>query len=99
MGIRREQPSVERSADSIVVRLPDGSVKTMPVDRLRGPVTPDVCCFCGEGVEHSENESVRVGVRWGEGANERAQSWSAHRRCLLERMHDRVAGTGPFFED
>jgi hypothetical protein len=99
MGIRREKPPVERSADSIVVRLPDGSVRTMPVDRTRSPATPDVCCFCGEGVERADGNWIRVDVRWGQGDGEGTQSWGAHRRCLVERMHERVAGTGPFFAD
>jgi hypothetical protein len=99
MGIRREQPGVERSGDSIMVRLPDGSVKTMRMDRSREPATAEVCCFCGESVEHFDSERIRLGVRWVEDGQERSQGWEAHKRCLAERMHERAAGTGPFFGD
>lgn len=97
MGVRREQPSGELSGSSITLRLPDGSVKTMPVAGARGQVTSDVCCFCGERVDQADSERVGVTARWIDERGERTQNWGAHRGCLAERMHERVSGTGPFF--
>ena len=71
----------------------------MPLDALRGPVTSDICCFCGQSVEHSDSERIRLSVRWQDGGKERTQSWGAHHECVAERMRERVAGTGPFFGD
>ena len=69
----------------------------MPVDRSRGPVSSDLCCFCGRSVEPSDGQSVRLAVQWSEEGQERSQSWGAHRNCFVERMDPGVAGTGPFF--
>jgi hypothetical protein len=99
MGIRRERPPVERSADSILVRLPDGTVKTIPSNTPKESVTADACCFCGHGVERSDAQRIRLSVRWMDEGTERTQSWSAHHTCLAERLHERVSGTGPFFGD
>ena len=99
MGVRRERPPVEQGGSSIRLRLPDGTVKTVPTGQLRGPVTADVCCFCGEDVEHTDGERIRLSARWVDDGQEKTQSWGAHRKCLAERMHDRVSGDGPFFGD
>jgi hypothetical protein len=99
MGIRRERPSAEVLGNSVQFRFSDGTTKNVPVNDLRGPVTADVCCFCGQGVEHSDEQRLRLSVRWVEEGRERTQSWAAHHACLAERMHDRVSGTGPFFDD
>jgi hypothetical protein len=100
MGVRRERPPIERGGSSIRLRLPDGSVKEMPVDEMRpAPVDAELCCFCGEGVGDEDGERIRVSARWIDRSNERTQSWGAHRTCLEQRIHDSVAGTGPFFED
>ena len=69
----------------------------MPVDVPRGPVTTDICCFCGRAVEPSDGNRIRLSVSWLDESSQRTQSWDAHRDCLAERMHDAVAGTGPFF--
>lgn len=99
MAQRRDRPPVEISGDSLNIRLPDGKTMSMPVNALRGPVTSDVCCFCGQRVEYADPEHIRIGVRWDDGGKERTQSWGAHHACLVERMHDRVKGQGPFFGD
>ena len=69
----------------------------MPVDRSRGPASSDLCCFCGQSVEQSDVDYVRLVAHWTEGGEERSQNWGAHRRCVADRMDARVAGTGPFF--
>jgi hypothetical protein len=100
MAQRRDRPPVQRSGESLNIRLPDGRTMSVPLSTSRGPSTADVCCFCGRSVEHSDNEYVRIGVRWiAEGGDERQQSWGAHHACLLERMHEGVKGHGPFFGD
>jgi len=99
MGVRRERPPVEHSGEGITLRLPDGTVKTMSVDDLRRPVTSEFCCFCGQSVEHSDPDRIRLSVRWVDGGEERTQSWGAHHNCLAERMDGSVTGTGPFFGD
>jgi hypothetical protein len=97
MAQRRDRPPVQRSGSSIDVRLPDGTVKTVPVDALRGRAAPEVCCFCGLSVKHSGSERISLSVRWRDAGRERTQDWSAHRSCLAERMHETVSGAGPFF--
>ncbi len=97
MGVRRERPSEERSANSVTLRFPDGTVKTMPVDDLHGQVTADVCCFCGQSVEPADPERISLAVSWIDGGQERTQTWGAHHTCLVERMHPSAANTGPFF--
>ena len=97
MGVRRERPPIERAAGSITLRLPDGTLKTMPVNEPRGPVTSDLCCFCGESVEQADAERIRLSARWLEDGQEQTQDWGAHHRCLAERMHPSVSGAGPFF--
>jgi hypothetical protein len=99
MGVRRERPPIERAGSSIRLRLPDGSVKEMPVDESRAaPVDDDLCCFCGESVGSDDDERIRVSARWVDRGDERTQSWGAHRACLEQRIHDSVSGAGPFFE-
>jgi hypothetical protein len=98
MGVRRERPPVERSNATIRLRLPDGTVKAMPTDELRTPATADVCCFCGRGAEETDGTMVRLTARWIDDGQDRTQEWGAHRACLAERIHDSVAGTGPFFD-
>jgi hypothetical protein len=71
----------------------------MPVDDPRGPVTADLCCFCGRSVDGSDPERVRLSAGWLDAGNERTQSWAAHRDCLADRMHESVTGAGPFFGD
>jgi hypothetical protein len=99
MAQRRERPPVQRSDTGIAVRLPDGTTMAVPGSGLRGPVTSDLCCFCGRRVEHSDSEEIRLSVRWVESGEERDQSWRAHHTCLAERMHEAVKGAGPFFGD
>ncbi|HEX4519672.1 MAG TPA: hypothetical protein VH063_08850 [Gaiellaceae bacterium] len=70
---------------------------SMPTGAARGPVATDVCCFCGEAVEHATEERLRMTVLWVEDGVEGEQSWAAHRACLSDRLHERVKGTGPFF--
>ena len=53
----------------------------------------------GRAFVQAESEPIRLSARWTEEGNEQTQSWSAHRRCLAERMHESVSGTGPFFGD
>jgi len=97
MAQRRVRPAVERSG-GLNIRLPDGRTMSMPIRTAAGQ-TSDLCCFCGQGIEHTDPERIRIDARWEEGGNEREQSWRAHRRCLLERMHEAVMGEGPFFGD
>jgi hypothetical protein len=99
MGVRRERPPIELAGGSIRLRLPDGSVKEMPVDEVRiAPVSDDVCCFCGEIVGPDDSDRIRVTAQWTGVGEERTQSWGAHRACLTERIHASVSGTGSFFE-
>ena len=97
MAQRRERPPVQRSGTSIGLRFPDGSLRAMPVAAGRDPAAAEICCFCGDSVDGSDAERVQVSVWWIEDGRERTQAWNAHRTCLEERMHDAVAGAGPFF--
>jgi hypothetical protein len=97
MSVRRQRPAVERAGDSILVRLPDGTTKAIPIEERRGPVPPDLCCFCGQSVELSDPERVRLSVSWIDDGQESTQSWGAHHRCVVERMHESVTGAGAFF--
>ena len=99
MAQRRERPPAQRTNTGIAVRLPDGTTMAVPGSSLRGPVTSDLCCFCGARVDNADSERMRLTVRWVEGGEEREQSWSAHRTCLGERMHEAVKGAGVFFGD
>jgi hypothetical protein len=72
---------------------------SVPTSASRDPLTADVGCFCGEGVERSDPEHIRLDARWAGDAGERQQSWGAHRRCLVEQMHEAVRGQGAFFDD
>jgi hypothetical protein len=94
MAQRRERPAQQQGGKGFDFRLSDGRTISIPVTETRDPVTGDVCCFCGEGFEE---EPVSIEARWVEADRERSQSWSAHRACLAERMHERVRGTGPLF--
>ena len=98
MAQRRVRPAVERSGDSLNIRLPDGRTMSMPIRTVSGQ-TSDLCCFCGQGIEHTDPERIRIDACWEEGGNECEQSWRAHRRCLLERLHEAVKGQGRFFSD
>jgi hypothetical protein len=99
MGVRRERPPIELAGGSIRLRLPDGSVKEMPVDEVRiAPVADDICCFCGDSVGPGDGERIRVTAVWTDLGDEGTQSWGAHRACLATRIHDSVSGAGPFFE-
>ena len=69
---------------------------SVPVSTQRPPVAAELCCFCGQGVEESDPEYVRLGVRWVEAGTERQQSWGAHHACLRERLHEGVQGQGGF---
>jgi len=93
VSVRRERPPTGLSGNSIRLRLPDGTVKEMPLDTSPGPPS-GLCCFCGQGVEGS---AIRVSAGWTDGGGDHLQSWAAHRTCLAERLHDSVAGAGPFF--
>jgi hypothetical protein len=88
-----------RSGNSLNIRLPDGRTMSLPVSDSMGSPTSEVCCFCGETVENSSPEHVRLDARWEKDGAEREQSWEAHHGCLLERLHERVKGQGPFVGD
>ena len=98
MAQRRDRQPVQRSGNSIGLRFPDGSVRTMPIEAV-DPVTSDLCCFCGESLENSDSERILLSARWLDDGRERTQSWEAHRACLAARMHESSSGTGPFFGD
>ena len=70
----------------------------MPVTTAPQQLTSEICCFCGQVLEHEDPERVRIGVRWERAGDEVEQSWGAHRECLLERLHEQVKGQGPFFD-
>jgi ribosomal protein L34E len=95
MAQRRERPPAQRSGQTIGVRLPGGRTVSVPTSSSRGPAEPDVCCFCGEPVGHAER--VELDARWVAESEERHRSLSAHRSCLLDRLHERVRG--PSFAD
>jgi hypothetical protein len=94
MAQRRDRPTFDLAGGSLNVTLPDG--RTVPIPARSDPASADSCCFCGQAVAHSDLHRVRVTVRWIDGDQEHEQSWSAHRGCLLERMHPQVQGQGPF---
>jgi len=71
----------------------------VPGSSLRKPVTSDLCCFCGALVEGADGERSLLTVLWVQDGEEREQSWSAHRTCVGERMHETVKGAGVFFGD
>jgi hypothetical protein len=99
MAQRRERPPAQRTNTGIAVRLPDGTTMAVPGSSLRKPVTSDLCCFCGAPVEGAEGERSLLTVLWVQDGEEREQSWSAHRTCVGERMHETVKGAGVFFGD
>jgi len=99
MAQRRERPPAQRTNTGIAVRLPDGTTMAVPGSSLRGPITSDLCCFCGRHVEQADSERIRLSARWVEGGEEREQSWDAHRACFAERMDEALKGAGPFFVD
>ena len=97
MAQRRDRPPVQRSGDSLDVHLGGGRTMSVPLEALRGLMTPEVCCFCGQVVKDPGSEHLSLAARWEGGSGEGTQSWAAHRACLAERIHDTVKGTGPFF--
>lgn len=90
MSVRRQRPPIEQGT-SIRLRLPDGTVKEMPVGDQRGPISAGRCCFCGEPVADDETQRVHLTASWLSEGSERARSWEAHRACLAERIHDSAA--------
>jgi hypothetical protein len=98
MAVRRDRPGVDLVGDSLNLTLPDGRTVAFPVKK-QPSATDGVCCFCGERVEHSDQERTGLEVRWLAGDEQRHQSWEAHRGCLARLIHDRVKGAGPFFEE
>ncbi len=99
MAQRRDRPAIVRSGESLNIRLPDGSSLALPVAAAKAAGSSELCCFCGQSVVSSDAEAIRVAASWRESEIEREQSWRAHRGCLLERMHEHVAGAGPFFDE
>jgi hypothetical protein len=100
MAQRRERPPVQRSGSSVGLRFPDGTMKTMPVDALRGPTgSSHVCCFCGETVDEQDREFTTVSARWLEDGQGRHEQWSAHHTCVSDRLHPRVRDAGQSFEE
>jgi hypothetical protein len=99
MADQVDPPRVRRTDDGIEIRRGDGSIQSIPNADLRKPSTEAICCFCGTSVEYSDIEYTSLSVRWTEDGRERRQQWGAHHRCVAERMHERVSGTGPFFGD
>lgn len=95
MAKRSDQPAVQRTGSSIDVRLPDGRTISMPTAQV--PVAAEICCFCGREVEQTAGDRIRLSALWIEDDVEHDQAWAAHRSCLVERMHERVKGEGPFF--
>jgi hypothetical protein len=79
---RRDQPSLQTSGQTWKIRLPDGSLKEMPIE----PATAAVCCFCGRDLDERAEERLLLSARWQQDGEERAESWSAHRGCLAERL-------------
>jgi hypothetical protein len=99
MAQRRDRPPVDRSGDSLNIRLPDGTMMSMPRPAGRRAVAADVvCCFCGEELGGADPERVGVGVEWSDAGGEHEQRWGAHRACVAARLHERVRGVGPFFD-
>ena len=96
MAKRRDQPSLQTSGQTWKIRLPDGSVKEMPSEAAAPRA--DVCCFCGLELGEAAEERVLLSARWLREGEERTQSWSAHRACLSERLVERAANEGAFFE-
>ena len=94
MAQRIQVPSNPGGRNIIELRLPGGA--TISVTDPRGPADPDICCFCGETVDDADSECVTLTASWLEHGSEKHQSWAAHRRCLAERMDERVRGVGPF---
>jgi len=98
MAQRRDRPAVERSGESLNIKLPDGTTMSVPLSTSRPTVSADICCFCGATVEHADPQRIRVDAHWEHDGGERRRSWGAHDRCLLERLHDRATGQEPFFD-
>jgi hypothetical protein len=97
MAAQRRERVPARSGDtSVAFRLGDGTTISVPVKAPQEP-TSEICCFCGEAVEHASSEHIRLEAVWSEDDGERRQSLAAHRRCLAERMHERVRGSGLIF--
>ena len=82
MAQRRDRPALQTSASgqTFQVRLPDGRTLGMPVEQT------GACCFCGKELGDDAAARVLLSARWQDGEEERAQSWSAHRACLAERL-------------
>lgn len=89
-----------RTAQAAAQESPVGAACKAP--DMAGPprrISGGICCLCGAHIDLSDPEYTKLAARWTEAGDERAQWWSAHRRCLAERMHERVGGEGPFFDD
>lgn len=97
MAQRRDRPPVESAGDSINIRLPDGRTVAVPVRATRTAGTPGACCFCGTEVEDAGAERLALEVRWLQEGSEHSQNLSAHRACLLARLHESVQRDGPLF--
>jgi len=85
MAQRREQPALQTSGQTWQIRLPDGTVKEMAASPAAQSA---VCCFCGHDLGDEAASRVLLSARWQEGDDEQARSWSAHRTCLEERLHE-----------
>lgn len=99
MAQRRDRPPVELSGDSLNIKLPDGTTMSVPLKTPGRAATADLCCFCGEPVEDADAPQIRIDARWEHDGDQRQQSWGAHHRCLVERMHERVKGQQPSLND
>jgi hypothetical protein len=92
MAKRREQPALQTSGQTWQIRLPDGTTREMPREE-HGAAGPGSCCFCGRELGDAAAGRVLLTARWEGEDGERAESWSAHRTCLAERLHASAAGS------
>jgi hypothetical protein len=72
---------------------------SVPGSTAQVPTPSELCCFCGQHLEHADPERIRVGVSWEAGGSDHQQTFGAHSKCLTERLHETVKGQGPFFDD
>jgi hypothetical protein len=99
MAQRRDRPPVEHPGDSLNIKLPDGTTMSVPLKASVRAATADLCCFCGEPVADTDRPQVQIDARWEHDRAERQQSWAAHHRCLVDRMHQRVRAQQPPLHD